>query len=87
MAVNYQLHALSTSKCGFTNAFMANFPFIVNLIGDDAFTLGFYSIAKPFNPNNPNIADYGTRKAFTPTIVNTNNVISIVPTSFSDSEA
>lgn len=84
MAVNYQLHALSNEKCGFTDAFMANFPFIVNLTGDDAFTLGFYSIAKPFNPNNPNIAD---GKAFTPTIANTNNVISIIPTTFSDSKA
>lgn len=87
MAVNYQLHALSNEKCGFTADFMANFPYIVNLTGDDAFTLGFYSISKPYNPNNPNIADYGTRKAFTPTIVNTNNVISIAATSFSDSEA
>lgn len=87
MSVNYQLHALSTTKCGFTSAFLTVFPYVVNLLGNDAFTLGFYSIAKPFNPNNTNISSYGTRKAFTPTIVNINNVISIAATAFSDSKA
>ena len=87
MSVNYQLHALSNTKCGFTSDFMTTFPYVVNLLGNDAFTLGFYSIAKPFNPNNTDISSYGTRKAFTPTITNTNNVISIAATAFSDSKA
>lgn len=87
MSVNYQLHALSNEKCGFTSDFMTAFPYVVNLLGNDAFTLGFYSIAKPFNPNNTDITAYGTCKAFTPTITNTNNVISIAATAFSDSKA
>ena len=87
MSVNYQLHALSNANCGFTSDFLTVFPYVVNLLGNDAFTLGFYSIAKPFNPNNTNIDSYGTRKAFTPTITNTNNVISIAATAFSDSKA
>lgn len=88
MSVNYQLHALSTTKCGFTPAFMTVFPYVVNLLGNDAFTLGFYSIAKPFNPNNTNIDSYGTRKAFTPTITTTDGVITIkADTAFSDSKA
>lgn len=87
MSVNYQLHALSNAKCGFTSAFMTVFPYVVNLLGNDAFTLGFYSIAKPFNPNNTDITTYGTRKAFTPTITNTSGVISIAATAFSDSKA
>lgn len=87
MSVNYQLHALSNTKCGFTLDFLTVFPYVVNLLGNDAFTLGFYSIAKPFNPNNTDIGSYGTRKAFTPTITNTNNVISIAATAFSDSKA
>ena len=88
MSVNYQLHALNNEKCGFTSAFMTVFPYVVNLLGNDAFTLGFYSIAKPFNPNNTNIDSYGTRKAFTPTITTTDGVITIkADTSFSDSKA
>ena len=88
MSVNYQLHALNNEKCGFTPAFMTLFPYVVDLLGNDAFTLGFYSIAKPFNPNNTNIDSYGTRKAFTPTITTTDGVITIkADTSFSDSKA
>ena len=66
---------------------MTTFPYVVNLLSNDAFTLGFYSIAKPFNPNNTDITTYGTRKAFTPTITNTSGVISIAATAFSDSKA
>ena len=67
---------------------MTVFPYVVNLLGNDAFTLGFYSIAKPFNPNNTNIDSYGTRKAFTPTITTTDGVITIkADTAFSDSKA
>ena len=87
MSVNYQLHALSTPKCGFTSDFLATFPYVVNLIGNDAFTLGFYSISKPFNLNNTDIAAYGTRKAFTPAMGIANGVIPIAATAFSDSKA
>ena len=87
MSVNYQLHALSTPKCGFTSDFMTVFPYVVNLVGNDAFTLGFYSISKPFNPNNTDINSYGTRKAFTPAMGIANGVITIAATAFSDSKA
>ena len=87
MSVNYQLHALSTPQCGFTSDFLATFPYVVNLLGNDAFTLGFYSISKPFNPNNTDITAYGTRKAFTPAMGIANGVITIAATAFSDSKA
>lgn len=87
MSVNYQLHALSNEKCGFTSDFMTVFPYVVNLVGDDAFTLNFYSISKPFNPNNTDITAYGTRKAFTPAMDIANGVITIAATAFSDSKA